>query len=181
MGNSSASPSSLLCCLGQRKNKQDAFREMEMQREEGQALLRSMVVSSSEAVDWAAVIAKANELHRQEQAWLRKQTQRDRRVFRKRQQKALRQRRRFDSIGSFSVNLLTYRMADVTSDDESQGGRATMKSTTSVGSSTRDDSCSSSQPGEGIYFTRSQEDVIVGGMEPIREQSSSASESASSL
>lgn len=85
-------------------------RRIEEHREEGQALLRSMVVTSTE-VDWNAVITKANELHTQEQEWLKDMSNRhERSLFMKRQKKALRHRKQYDAVGSFSVNLLTYRM-----------------------------------------------------------------------
>lgn len=89
--------------------------EMERERQEGQALLRQMVLSSDD-VDWQQVISKANELHAREQESLRKQSERQRRAFQQRQRRALRKRRKYDSIGSFSVNMLTYRMEPIDDD-----------------------------------------------------------------
>jgi hypothetical protein len=90
---------SRFCCCKVFDN-DSMVRRMEREREEGQALLRSMV--SSAKVDWKAVIAKAGELHVREQECIQK----NRRFF---QRKALQQRRKYDRIGSFSVNMLTYK------------------------------------------------------------------------
>ena len=83
---------------------------MELERKEGQALLRSMATGSNDKVDWQAIIKKAEELHKREQEWLRQQDSHERRLFVQRQRRALQKRRKYDSIGSFSINMLTYRM-----------------------------------------------------------------------
>jgi hypothetical protein len=103
----------------------DLRRQMELEREEGQALLREMVLTTNNNgettatnnnnIDWAAVIAKANELHAREQEYLRKQSPRERKRFAKRQRRALQKRKQYDAVGSFSVNMLTYRRATTTS------------------------------------------------------------------
>jgi len=131
----------------------DEIARMEQEREEGQALLRSMVVSSEE-VDWAAVIAKANELHRKEQLYLQHKNRRQRRLLERVQKRALQKRRRVDSIGSFSVNMLTFRGPDD-------------KSTLSVSGTSHDDHSSygSGLSADGWNMTRSFEE----GMEPIDE------------
>jgi glutamate-1-semialdehyde aminotransferase len=108
----------------------DEIARLEQEREQGQALLRSMVVSSSDDVDWAAVIAKANELHRKEQLYLSRKNRRQRKMLDKLQKRALIKRRRHDSIGSFSVNMLTFR---------STKGGAHHKSSTSVSGTSHDD------------------------------------------
>lgn len=137
----------------------DEARAIEHEREEGQALLREMVLSSS-TVDWAAVIAKANELHTKEQEWIRQHNRRERRMFRRVQRRALLKRRRYDSCGSFSVNMLTFRVVE----EEEQ---ATHKSSTSdVGTLSHDDQSYGS--GLSVYdMTRSHDE----GMEPIDEHS----------
>lgn len=141
----------------------DEVTRMEQEREEGQALLRSMVLSSTE-VDWAAVIAKANELHRKEQAWLNSKNKRQRKLLEKLQKRALVKRRRQDSIGSFSVNMLTFR---------STGDATTGKSSISVSGTTHDDhSYDNGSYGSGLSasdgwgMARSYDD----GMEPIDEE-----------
>jgi hypothetical protein len=96
-----------LCTFSRRGNKDIELR-MEEEREEGQALLRAMV-TASDTVDWRAIIQKAEELHHREQDCLRQQDSRERRLFLQRQRCALQKRRKYDSIGSFSINLLTYR------------------------------------------------------------------------
>mmetsp|Transcript_12483 Transcript_12483/g.20738 ORF Transcript_12483/g.20738 Transcript_12483/m.20738 type:complete len:251 (-) Transcript_12483:86-838(-) len=90
-------------------DKEEVKQRMEEERHEGQALLRSMV-TTDDKVDWQAIIKKAEELHSREQELLQQQTGQERRLFVQRQRKALQKRRKFDSIGSFSINLLTYRM-----------------------------------------------------------------------
>ena len=131
----------------------DDVRRMEQEREEGQALLRSMVVSSSE-VDWAAVIAKAHELHTKEQAWLQSKNKRQRKLLEKLQRRALQKRRKYDSIGSFSVNMLTFR------------GPEEVKSGVSVGNTSHDDqSYGSGLSADGWRMTRSLDE----GMESILE------------
>lgn len=144
--------------MGNILRRTDEARTMEQEREEGQALLRSMVLSSSE-VDWAAVIAKANELHTKEEAWLRKRNRRQRRVFRRLQKRALTKRRKYDSSGSFSVNMLTFRM--------SEGHEKREERTTSVETLSHDDySHGSGLSADGWGVARSLDE---GTMEPIAE------------
>lgn len=115
---------------------------MEQEREEGQALLRSMILKEDE-IDWGAVIAKADALHRREQAWLRRRSRKERILFRKRQRKALQRRRRFDAIGSFNVNLVTYRLTEVYPTDKFEvetSVKSAIRSTTSIGSSQEEES-----------------------------------------
>jgi len=80
----------------------------EREREEGQALLRSMVEANN-TVDWAAVIAKAQELHVREQSLMQKRRRKESFASRHKNRRDLARRRRKDAVGSFSVNLLTYR------------------------------------------------------------------------
>ena len=82
--------------------------EMLQAREEGQALLRSMVLRSTD-IDWEEVIRTADQLVAQEQAWLKKRKKKERKVF---QKQALKRRKQYDATGSFSVNLLTYRLEE---------------------------------------------------------------------
>jgi hypothetical protein len=93
-------------------------RMMERERQEGRDLLEQMVTKGDQ-IDWAAVIAKAHELHAKEQAWLRKKGLSHQRIFKRQQQRALRKRKRYDSVGSFSVNLLTYRSVHASSTSSS--------------------------------------------------------------
>uniref|UniRef100_A0A7S1UP92 Uncharacterized protein n=1 Tax=Grammatophora oceanica TaxID=210454 RepID=A0A7S1UP92_9STRA len=189
-------------CLGRSDSRYAAKRLMDEEREEGQALLRSMITSpgtSADDVDWAAVIAKANELHCREQEWLRKQDRKDRRLFHQRQRKALQKRKRFDAIGSFSVNLLTYRMMgpehdkmtrgdgytgleQEDDDDEDRRKFAMNQSSTSVGSTMTNEGDTASfgsgglSPSSGVYMCRSEENL-----EPIEEQTEVALDQSSSL
>lgn len=111
---------SMMCCFGgcpvprwldHDAQKEEVKQRMDHERQEGQALLRSMVTASfDDQVDWQAIITKAEELHSREQELLKQQTGQERHLFVQRQKKALQKRRKFDSIGSFSINLLTYRM-----------------------------------------------------------------------
>lgn len=141
--------------------KTDELARIEQEREEGQALLRRMVVSSEE-VDWAAVIAKANELHRKEQHYLQSKNKRQRRLLERLQRRALHKRRRHDSIGSFSVNMLTFRSPEEKT------------SATSISNTSRDDhSYDGSHSGygsglsaDGFGLNRSLDE----GMEPIDEE-----------
>jgi hypothetical protein len=103
---------------------------MERERKEGQALLRSMATGSNDKVDWQAIIKKAEELHKREQEWLRQQDSRERRLFVQRQRRALQKRRKYDSIGSFSINMLTYR----TETTKNQRSTANESVTSSIGS-----------------------------------------------
>jgi hypothetical protein len=151
-----------------RRSASDEARAMEQERVEGQALLREMVLSSSE-VDWAAVIAKANELHSREEAWLKKRNRRQRKLFRRLQERALAKRRKYDSSGSFSVNMLTFRISDdndIDIDDHRHGKLAREKrEATSVETASHDDQSYGSglSADDGWGLTRSLEE----GMEPI--------------
>eukprot|EP00540_Astrosyne_radiata_P011432 CAMPEP_0116854202 /NCGR_PEP_ID=MMETSP0418-20121206/18435_1 /TAXON_ID=1158023 /ORGANISM="Astrosyne radiata, Strain 13vi08-1A" /LENGTH=214 /DNA_ID=CAMNT_0004486885 /DNA_START=94 /DNA_END=738 /DNA_ORIENTATION=+ len=92
---------------------QQQQQQMEKERKEGQELLRTMVTCPTDQIDWEAVIAKANELHQREQEHLRRSTgRRARRIWIRSQRRALARRKRYDTIGSFSVNMLTYRMGE---------------------------------------------------------------------
>jgi hypothetical protein len=82
---------------------------MELERKEGQELLRAMASGQKDPVNWECIIRKAEELHHKEQTWLREQDPRERRRFLQAQRRALQVRRKYDSIGSFSINLLSYR------------------------------------------------------------------------
>lgn len=140
-----------VCCCHQEAPSVTKER-LEQERQEGQALLRAM--AEGDTVDWHAIIVKADELHAREQEYLRIRqcSSRDRRKF---QRKALQKRRKYDMIGSFSVNMLTYRMDDKKSatETESKG-------------STRDD--------EGSFASSQSDDVIIG-------MSSSSSSSSSGM
>jgi hypothetical protein len=111
---------------------------MEDERQEGQALLRSMV-TTDDKVDWQAIIQKAEQLHSRERALLQQQSGQERRLFVQRQKRALQKRRKFDSIGSFSINLLTYRM-DAMADEKADASNHVQKTTSVLSEgSTRDD------------------------------------------
>lgn len=62
-------------------------------------------------VDWAAVIQKANQLHQEEEDKLHRK---QRILSLKKMKRALERRRRHDAVGSFSINMLTYRTVDAT-------------------------------------------------------------------
>ncbi|KAI2497198.1 hypothetical protein MHU86_17292 [Fragilaria crotonensis] len=107
---------------------------MERERKEGQALLRSMATGSNDKVDWQAIIKKAEELHKREQEWLRQHDSHERRLFVQRQRRALQKRRKYDSIGSFSINMLTYS----TEPTKKESRKANASVTSSVGSTKED-------------------------------------------
>jgi hypothetical protein len=113
-------------------------RKMEEEREVGQSQLWAMILNEEE-IDWSAVIAKADALHRREQAWLRRRSRREQLLFQKRQRKALEKRRRYDAIGSFNVNLVTFRLAEIHPTDDfvevDTSFKSAVKSSTSTGSS----------------------------------------------
>jgi hypothetical protein len=112
-------------------------KKLQQEREEGQAQLRAMILNE-EHIDWEAVIAKADALHRREQAWLKRRSRRERIWFRKKQRQALQRRRRHDAIGSFKMNLITYRLTDIypgRHEEETQIKSSPPKSVTSVESS----------------------------------------------
>ena len=109
---------------------------MEQQREDGQNKLRELVISGANAgdIDWKSIIALAEDLHRKEQQLLksykdkrlgggsadysnkrsgRKNISRRQAFFEKRRRKReLSRRRKLESVGSFSVNLLKYGVED---------------------------------------------------------------------
>eukprot|EP00978_Attheya_sp_CCMP212_P035851 scaffold158464_cov49-Attheya_sp.AAC.1 len=99
----------LTSCLPSHTKKEDMLLREEREREEGQALLRSMVEANQNDVDWAAVIAKAQELHMREQSLMQKRRRNQSFASRHKNRRDLARRRRKDAVGSFSVNLLTYR------------------------------------------------------------------------
>jgi hypothetical protein len=95
-----------LCFLCKKVEEDDDWQgRLELERREGRALLREMVVKSDD-LDWDKIISTAAELHRhQEQKIMKKE-----RRWRKREtRKVLDKRRKADAVGSFSVNLLTMR------------------------------------------------------------------------
>jgi hypothetical protein len=79
-------------------------------RERGQAVLRAMITENRDNIDWTAVIRTSNELHEQEQRWLKEE--KPRKYRRESQRRALERRKKVDAAGSFSVNMLTYRGYD---------------------------------------------------------------------
>ncbi|KAL9182753.1 hypothetical protein ACHAXT_004032 [Thalassiosira profunda] len=91
---------------------------VEQHREEGQRRLRELVVTGANdgSFDWASIIALAEDLHRKEQLLLRSSGEgrrnnasRRQAFFEKRRRAKERARRRkLESVGSFSVNLLAY-------------------------------------------------------------------------
>ena len=124
-----------ICCVTNRdarsRQQELARATMEHERKEGQALLKSMATGSKDTIDWQAIIAKAHELHQREQEWLRQEDSRERRLFVQRQRRALQKRRKYDSIGNFSINLLTYRT-------EKENSKATNSVNSSTGSTNED-------------------------------------------
>jgi hypothetical protein len=108
----------LTSCLPSHTKKEDLLLREEREREEGQALLRSMVEANHE-VDWAAVIAKAQELHKREQALVQKRRRKESLRSRHKNRRDLARRRRKDAVGSFSVNMLTYRQDGTVPDSAS--------------------------------------------------------------
>ena len=105
---------------------------IEQQREDGQTKLRELVISGANAgdIDWKSIIALAEDLHRKEQQLLK--SYKDKRLGRadnkrpgrmnisrrqaffekRRRQRELSRRRKLESVGSFSVNLLKYGVED---------------------------------------------------------------------
>jgi hypothetical protein len=97
---------------------------LDHQRSEGQQRLRDLVVTGAEAgeIDWKAIIALAEDLHKKEQQLLRSSSSsvlskdgrrtnisRKQAFFeRRRKKKDLSRRKKLESVGSFSVNLLMY-------------------------------------------------------------------------
>ena len=109
MGNSGSSISKLACFSQKQRHPSDlpSAEEFNEFRERGQAILRELLSSNNNTkIDWAEVIKTANDLHTQEQAWLKYQSRKERYKFQKR---ALDRRKKYESTGSFSMNLLTYR------------------------------------------------------------------------
>jgi hypothetical protein len=94
------------------KPNDDAGKKLQQEREEYQAQLRAMILNE-DVIDWEAVISKADALHRREQAWLKRRSRGERIWLRKKQRQALQRRRQHDAIGSFKMNLITYRLADI--------------------------------------------------------------------
>ena len=135
---------------------------MEQDRREGKALLREMVVKSDD-VDWDAVIRQADFLHKKEQERLQKREHRWRKNQKK---KALGRRKKYDAVGSFSVNLLTMRG----SDDDSLAiarwrndvvGRSRSETNSAVSSSDQDEEEALSYDTEPITGTVPAEDTIM--------------------
>jgi hypothetical protein len=82
--------------------------QLEQKRAEGQAILKRVVLKSDD-VDWQSVIVQADFFHQQEEELLRKRLRRWRR---KQTLQALDRRRRYESAGPFSVNLLNMSASD---------------------------------------------------------------------
>ncbi|KAL7536605.1 hypothetical protein ACHAXR_007285 [Thalassiosira sp. AJA248-18] len=112
---------------------------LEQQREEGQRRLRQLVISGANAgdIDWKSIITLAEDLHQKEQQLLRSyndqrfgsggnstRTNISRRqaFFEKRQKrKEIARRRKLESVGSFSVNLLAYDADERCQQKDNQG------------------------------------------------------------
>lgn len=108
-------------------SRSDSADSLDHQRKEGQQRLRDLVVTGAESgdIDWKSIIALAEDLHRKEQLLLRSASStssspaarggrrmnisRKQAFFeRRRKKKDLARRRKMESVGSFSVNLLYY-------------------------------------------------------------------------
>lgn len=112
---------------------EDIDTSIEQQRQQGQRLLRELVSSGAETgdVDWISIIALAAEYHRKEQRLLRSYNKRHGRIGgrrermigsanmtnrsrqqaffeKRRKKKEIVRRKKLESVGSFSVNLLLY-------------------------------------------------------------------------
>jgi predicted protein tyrosine phosphatase len=82
--------------------------QLEQERAGGRALLKRIVLKSDD-VDWETVIIQADFFHQREEQQLRKRL----RSWRKKQTLlALERRRRYESAGPFSVNLLAVSLSD---------------------------------------------------------------------
>ena len=105
---------------------------MEQQREEGQTRLRELVITGANAgaIDWKSIIALAEDLHRKEQGFLRSYNEHKRagtnsvgngcnstrtnisrrQAFfeKRRRRRDMARRKKLESVGSFSVNVLSY-------------------------------------------------------------------------
>lgn len=123
--------------------------EINIYRERGQAILRTL--TESEKVDWQQVIRTANELHEQEQKWLKLKSRKERFRIRRRAQP---QRKQNETIGSFSVNLLSYNNSGV--EEKSRYSRRKLvrknsRETSSASSQPTDDHSSNASLSSGAY------------------------------
>mmetsp|Transcript_15166 Transcript_15166/g.24778 ORF Transcript_15166/g.24778 Transcript_15166/m.24778 type:complete len:347 (+) Transcript_15166:188-1228(+) len=112
---------------------------LEQQRIEGQQRLRELVVTGAEAgeIDWKSIIQLAEDLHKKEQQQLRSSSSsalakggtrinisRKQAFFeRRRKKKDLARRRKMESVGSFSVNLLMHDADEYRAMKEHQNSR----------------------------------------------------------
>jgi predicted protein tyrosine phosphatase len=81
---------------------------LEQERTEGRALLQRIVLKSDD-IDWESIIVQADFFHQREEQQLQKRV----RSWRRKQTlQALDRRRRYDSAGPFSVNLLAMSISD---------------------------------------------------------------------
>ena len=130
---------------------------LDHQRKEGQQRLRDLVVTGAESgdIDWKSIIALAEDLHRKEQLLLRSASStsssspaaarggtrrmnisRKQAFFeRRRKKKDLARRRKMESVGSFSVNLLYYEADEYQS---MKGNSNSDKATTNASASSHD-------------------------------------------
>ena len=90
-----------------RSRGQDVLREL-LKQEPGKPLVPGKK-SPGEKIDWQAVLAKANELQREEEAiQKREQASNENKVGRLKKLKRAMERRLHDNSGSFSANMKTY-------------------------------------------------------------------------
>jgi hypothetical protein len=110
---------------------------LEQERTEGGSLLKRIVLKSDD-VDWETIIVQADFFHQREEQQLQKRLLRWRR---KQTLQALDRRRRYDSAGPFSVNLLAMSISD------EEGHRVKRWKETSTGSTSESQtaSCSSEE------------------------------------
>ncbi len=139
-------------------SRSDSADSLDHQRKEGQQRLRDLVVTGAESgdIDWKSIIALAEDLHRKEQLLLRSASStsssspaaaaaiggrrmnisRKQAFFeRRRKKKDLARRRKMESVGSFSVNLLYYEADEYQS---MKGNSNSDKATTNASTSSHD-------------------------------------------
>ena len=139
-------------------SRSDSADSLDHQRKEGQQRLRDLVVTGAESgdIDWKSIIALAEDLHRKEQLLLRSasstssSTRGGRRMNisrkqaffeRRRKKKDLARRRKMESVGSFSVNLLYYEADEYRSMKGLQNSNSDKSSTNASASSSHNEKC----------------------------------------
>lgn len=158
---SQASPGHDICDGVVGSSRSDSADSLDHQRKEGQQRLRDLVVTGAESgdIDWKSIIALAEDLHRKEQLLLRSASStssssaagrggrrmnisRKQAFFeRRRKRKDLARRRKMESVGSFSVNLLYYEADEYRSMKGLQTSNSDKATTNASESSSHNEKC----------------------------------------